>query len=184
MKKDNTYYLIRDILSCFPTTVSENLVNTLNTHLIAKERIFKIIKDESESKKPDYHVLSGALITLNAFLRQFPRTAFYEVIEVLLVAKNLYLKDKRKTIRGLSGEFILRLFLTLYHESCLIKKSEAVKYYQRFKKIIPKKEMNSIYDSKDLRTPIYYIFHEHGFELGMLDERIKMIKGIIGKFYK
>ncbi len=112
--KNSTYFLIRDILSCFPTTVERNLTSVLNAHHVFKKSTRQIFVEEVKSRRPAYRILCGALIMQNTFLRQYPQIAFYEVSDIIPELKYCFFKDKRKTIKRLSAETILRLFVTLY----------------------------------------------------------------------
>src|SRR3989339_1321736 len=111
----NFYYLMKDILSCFPNNFENNFLGIINHHFIAKETTRKILIDEAKKKKSDFKILTGALILQNAFLKQSSRGALYEVIDIVEQLK-ICSKSKLKTIKKLSTQVILKLFVTLYFE--------------------------------------------------------------------
>ena len=67
--KEAMYFLMKDILSCFPNSVEDNLVKSLNQHSISKEITRRIFKDETQEEKPKFRILAGVLILQNDFLR-------------------------------------------------------------------------------------------------------------------
>lgn len=189
IKKTNFYYLMRDILSCFPDNIGGNLINTLNNHFISQESAKRIFKEEVTNKKPNFRILSGILILQNAALRQIPRAAFYEVIDVLEELKYCFEKDSRKTIKNLSRQTILRLFATLYFEFVMLplRREEENIYINKFKKKFTKEDMLKImldFVKRD-RFFLHFIFKEHNIEMKIDDENKMAIRvtDILEKFY-
>lgn len=189
IKKTNFYYLMRDILSCFPNNIGDNLINTLNNHFISQESAKMIFKEEVTNKKPNFRILSGILILQNAALRQIPRAAFYEVIDVLEELKYCFEKDSRKTIKNLSKQTILRLFATLYFEFVMLplRREEGNIYIHKFQKTVTKEDMLKImldFVKRD-RFLLHFIFKEHNIEMKIDDENEMAIRvtDLLEKFY-
>lgn len=134
--ESNIYYLMTDILACFPDRFEDHFLGTINHHLIAKETIRKILIDEVKKQKPEFRILSGALILQNVFLRQMQRSAIYEVIDVLEPIK-ICLKSNFKIIKKLANEILLRFFTILYFEYIFMpgRKEEGKEYIKKFKNI-------------------------------------------------
>lgn len=182
-RKGAVYFLIRDILSCFPDDIENNLVYTLNQHLISKEATRQILKDEIQEKKPQFRILAGTLIVQNAFLRQLPRAAFYEVIEVVDALKYCFQNDSRKTIKRLSAQTILRLFLALYFEFIItpLRRKEGTVYIKKFKKFFTKKDIIKIMNTESIYPR--FIFEQQGINLGIGDEVNIKLNNILDEFY-
>src|SRR3989344_281606 len=146
MKKNNLYYLVEDILNCFSATTDPSLISALSRHLISKEAVKSVLKEEIQSKKPRFSVIRGSLMVQNNFLRQFSQNAFYEVIDILDELKYCLEKDKRKTIKRLSSQVILRLFTTLYFEFRMLPMhhKEDEEYIDKFKKYFSKEQILEI----------------------------------------
>lgn len=182
-ERDAIYFLMKDILSCFPDSVESNLISALNQHLISKEATRQILKDEIQKKEPQFRILAGTLTLQNNFLRQFPRVAFYEVIDIVRELKYCFYTDQRKTIKKLSAQVILRLFLTLYFEFFILptRRKEGRVYVNKFKKFFFREDIVKIINT----TNIYprFIFEQYGIDLGVGDEIQKRIKNTLDKFY-
>jgi len=93
-----------------------HLISTLKSHEISKNSILKIFKDEAKKKKPEYRVLMGAISVLNYQLYDWYRD-FYTSADAIAELKYCCFKDKRKNVKGLAMQCVLRLFLSLYHEN-------------------------------------------------------------------
>jgi hypothetical protein len=148
-KKDNFYYLMRDILSCFPNKFENNFLGIINQHYIAKETTRKILMEEIEMENPSFKILSGGLILQNVYLRQIPEVALYEAINILPVLNYCYRIDKRTTIKRHSSDIILRLFTGLYYEFIFLPLNtikEEIDYINRFKKVFSKEDVWNIYE--------------------------------------
>lgn len=182
-KKDAAYFLMRDILSCFPDNVGNNLVGALNQHLISKEATRQILKEEIQNGKPQFRILAGALILQNNFLRQFSRAAFYEVIDIVQELKYCFYKDSRKIVKRLSAQVILRLFLTLYFEFLILplRKKKGKAYINRFREFFSKEDMLKIINTEGVYPR--FIFEQHGVDLGIGHEIQKRIENTLNKFY-
>ncbi len=182
-KKDNFYYFMRDILSCFPDNFGGNFIGIANSHLIAKETTRQILADEVKQKKPNFRILAGGLILQNAFLRQLSRAAIYEVIEVVPELKYCYLNDPRKTIKKLAAQTMLRLFVTLYFEYVIMpgRKEEGKVYINKFKEYFSE---NNITDAMNMDGVFAnFIFEQHGIELSFGEEANKRLGEMLSKFY-
>jgi len=183
-KKDNLYYLMKAILSCFPNNFEENFLSVINQHLIAKEYSRQILNNEVVSKKPRYKTLCGALILQNTFLSQLPSSAFYEVVEVMPAINFCFRSKKWKTINKLSSEVIFRLFITLYFEFFLLPLNVKFgkMYINKFKKYIARGDIVSIVKS----APFFYriIAERQGVDLGFREEMVKNLNRILTQFYQ
>lgn len=181
--KDAFYYLVRDILSCFPNNIDKNLVSTLNSHFISKEAIRRVLIDELHTKNPQFRIIAGVLILQNNFLRCSRQAAFYEVVEVIQELKHCNENDKRKTIKKLSSEAILRLFASLYFEFIIIPSDNHDRkiYIDKFKKFISKKDIIKIIQAD--RFYARFIFQDHGIELETYEDLDLKLKIILDKFY-
>ena len=182
--KNNLYFLVKDILSSFSGDIEQNLIHTLNSHFISKEATRNILKDEIKEKVPRYKILRGALIIQNDLLRKLPSSAIYEVSEVMAELKYCFKIDKRKTIKRLSAQVILRLFASLYFEFIIMPlgDQDTKLYLNKFKKYFSKSDLITIF-SKDFFYA-RYIFKGHGIELGTSDEAKAKLKKILNKFYR
>lgn len=182
-KRDNFYYLMKDILSCFPDNFEQNFLGIINHHLVAKEATRQILKDEVKMVKPKYRILAGALVLQNAFLRQMQRVALYEVIDVVPVLKYCFSNSSFKTVKKLSAQVILRLFATLYFEYIImpLRKEEGKPYLDEFRKYFPRNDLVNIINANDF--PSRLIFENHGVEIGYGEERNIKLKEILNKFY-
>jgi len=182
-KKDAVYFLLRDILSCFPTSVESNLISALNQHLISKELTRQIFKEEVQKKSPSFRILAGALTLQKFFLIQLPRAAFYEVIDVVPELRHCLYNDPRKTIRGLSAEVILRLFIILHFEFRILPGKGDQSYIEQFKEHFSKDDMKNILNAHEMCVPVRFIFERHGIDLGVGDEIQKRIENTLNEFY-
>ena len=182
-KKDSFYYLMRDILSCFPDKFEQNFLGIINHHLIAKKATRRILMDEIKMPKPKYRILAGALILQNAFLRQMQRVALYEVIDVIVALKYCFSNSPFKTGKKLSAQTILRLFATLYFEYIVmpLRQKEGKSYLDKFKKYFSKNDMINVINANDFLSR--FIFENHGVEIGYGEERNSKLKEILSKFY-
>jgi hypothetical protein len=181
-KKDVTYYLIRDILSCFPDSVEKNLISVLHRHLISKNNIRDISLNEIKEEKPSFRILSGALIAHNNFLRQMPNVAFYETLDILEVLAYCFKKDRRKTLKRLSAQTILRLFASLYFEFIFLPLPPSDKSeLETFKKTFSREDIVEVISVNDFYTR--YIFENHRIDLGVRDEPKRQLKIILDEFY-
>jgi hypothetical protein len=183
-EKDPTYFLIEDILSCFPDNVKENLISVLNRHRISKEFAGRIFKAETKNKKPNFHILAGVLILQNDHLRRSPSSAFYEAIEVIPELKYCFKNDSRKTIKRLSAQTILRLFAILYLEFVIMPGREGGgrKYIDRFKEFFTKEDMREIINRDMFYTQL--IFQRLGIiDLGVGINLTVRLKDILNEFY-
>jgi len=134
-------------------------------------------------KNPKFQIIMGALILQNDFLRQTPQIAFYEVIEIVNELKYCFYKDKRKTIRSLSAQIILRLFATLYLEFRLLPSSNKSNegYLDQFIKSFSKQDILDIFYTNGFEGRL--IFQSHGIDLGSLNEINTKLTTILHKFY-
>ncbi len=183
MKRDAVYYLIRDLLDSFSAVTGRSLVSVLNRHFISKEAIRLAFKDEVNIKEPQYSILRGVLIVQNNFLRQFPQSAFYEVIDILPELKYCLKKDTRKTIRKLSAQVILRLFASIYFELRMLPmyhKEDEI-YIKKFSSYFSKKDMIEIMNNDEFLTR--FIFEQGMISLGTMEEMRIKIHAILNKFY-
>jgi len=183
VKRDNFYYLMRDILSCFPDKFERNFLSVINHHLIAKEATRQILMDEVKVSKPNYRILAGSLILQNAFLRQMQRVALYEVIDVVPALKYCFCDSSFKTVKRISAQVILRLFVTLYFEYIVmpLKRKEGKSYLDKFKKYFSKNDMINVINANDFHSRC--IFDNHGVEIGYGEERNPKLKEILNKYY-
>lgn len=182
--KNNTYFLVRDILNSFPYKIERNLISSLNNHHIFKQTTREILKEEVKKKKPNFNLLCGALIMQNAFLGTLPQIAFYEIVDVVSELKFCYFKDKRKTIRRLSGESILRLFVSLYFEFCMLPhKERSLSSVEKFKKHFSREDIESVINNQNMFIPVRFIFERHGIDLGIGEEPKSRIIKILDNFY-
>ena len=181
--KTNVYYLMRDILGCFPDKFEDNFLSIINHHLIAKESTRKVLMDEIKASKPKYKILTGALILQNSFLRQMQRVAIYEVIDVLEALKYCLKKSGFIKVRRLSAQVILRLFVVLYCEYIMMptRRMEGKPYLDEFKKFITQKDLVEAININDYLS--YWIFKDYYIDIGYGEEVAKEIKAIISKFY-
>jgi len=144
MKRNEVYFLMRDILGCFPDRVGIHLIYTLNSHKVAKDFILKIFKDEIKKEKPEYRILMGAISVLNSQLFNWYRN-FYDSADTIAELKYCCFQDKRKTVKGKAMECILRLFLSLYHENKIVKSLNSNdKRIVKFKNVIKSDDMKKI----------------------------------------
>lgn len=182
-KKDTVYYLMRDILSCFPNKFKRNFLSIINYHLIAKEAVQHILKNEIKEEKPSFRIIAGALILQNSFLYQMDRVAFYEIIDIVEELNYCFKKDPRKTIKGLSGQIILRLFATLYSEYIALNRAEeGKKFLNLFKAQFSQKDIIKIFNS--ISTPtLRFILEKHNVGLSSNERMYKRLKEILDKFY-
>ncbi len=182
-KRDNVYYLMRDILSCFPDKFERNFLGVINHHLIAKEATRQVLMDEIKGPKPNYRVLAGSLILQNAFLRQMQRVALYEVIDILAALRFCFLNSSFKTVKKISAQVILRLFSTLYFEYIImpLRRKEGKSYLNEFKKYFSKNDMIAVISANDFLSR--FIFENHGVEIGYGEERDTRLKEVLNKFY-
>lgn len=179
----NTDFLIEDILRVIEQgDTKHDLATLLNNHLVSKEAIRNVFTTEIAKAKPDWKVLSGAIRTFIAFLAYKPRIAFYEIIEVVEALKHSFLHDKRKTVRTLSHEAILRLFITLYIEYYFVFISDRDQdIIARFKKSFAKKEFIEII--MEYSRPLSFIFDQYGLKPCYGNEcKIKLLE-FTEKFY-
>lgn len=182
--KNNTYFLVKDILNSFPYKVERNLISSLNNHHIFKKTTREILQEEVKNKKPNFNLLCGALIMQNAFLSKHPQVAFYEIIYVVSELKFCYFKDKRKTIKRLSGESILRLFVSLYFEFCMLPhKERSLSSVEKFKKYFSRDDIESVINNQNIFFPVRFIFERHGIDLGIREEPKRRIVKILDDFY-
>jgi hypothetical protein len=182
-KNGDIYYLMKDILFCFPDTVENNLVGALNQHLIAKTTIQQIFKNEVREKKPQFRILAGALILQNNFLRSLPSSAFYETMDIVPEIKYCFSDSKTITLRRLSAQTILRLFISLYLEYCIIQTQNKIglKYRNKFKKYFSKEDMKIIINTDGFLPKL--IMRSYGIELGVGEEINSKIDSILDNFY-
>jgi len=182
-KRDNVYYLMRDIISCFPTTFENNFLGIINHHFIAKEATRRILIDEIRQEKPRFRTLAGCIILQNVFLRTMQRVALYEVIDIVPALKFCFRETKFKTIKNLSAETILRLFCTLYFEYFImpLRKNEGRPFIVKFKKYFSREDIVDTINTQKISTK--YIFEDHGIDLAYGIERNKRLKEIIKEFY-
>lgn len=182
-KRDNVYYLMRDILSCFPDNFESHFLGVINHHLIAKEATRQILMDEIKQKKPRFKILAGALILQNAFLRQMQRVALYEVTDIIAALKFCFRNSSFKTIKKLSAQVALRLFCTLYFEYIIMpgRKKEGKPFINRFKKHFSKNDILDVINTDGVYPR--FIFESHGIELGFSDRMNKKLKEVLDKFY-
>jgi len=182
-KRDNVYYLMRDLLSCFPNKFKSNFLDVVNHHFIAKKATRQVLMDEIKNAKPQFRILAGALILQNAFLLQMPRIAVYEVIDIVEALKYCFRDSPFKTIERLSAQVILRLFATLYFEYIILprRKKEGKTLFNKFKRYFSK---NDIIDAMNTDGVFpRFIFENHGIELGFGKEVNIRLKEILDKFY-
>lgn len=182
-KRDNVYYLIRDILSCFPDNFEGRFLGVVNHHLIAKEATRQILMDEVKKPKPQFRILAGALILQNYFLRQMQRAAIYEVFGVVGALKYCFLSSSFKTIKKLSAQVILRLFATLYFEYIIMpgRKEEGKSYLDQFRKHLSVEDITNAMNLDDVFPR--FIFENHGIELGFGTEANIRLREMLNKFY-
>ncbi len=182
-KRDNFYYLMRDILSCFPDKFERNFLGVINHHLIAKEATRQVLMDEIKMPKPNYRILAGSLILQNAFLRQMQRVALYEVIDVLAALRYCFFNSTFKTVKKISAQVILRLFAVLYFEYIVmpLRHKEGKSYLDKFRKYFSKNDMINVINTNDFLSR--FIFENHGLEIGYGEERNTKLKEILNKFY-
>jgi hypothetical protein len=178
------YYLLRDVLrECFSSNQEINLASTFNRHLISKVEIRNIFRDEVKQKKPNFRILQSCLIILNNHLRILPNSAYYEVIENLLELQYCFKKDKRKIIKRLSAQTILRLFTNIYYEVIFMPLShpEDKEYIEKFKEYFSRIDILQVIKITDFYTRL--IFEEHGLDIGFGKEKDVKINKILDKFY-
>lgn len=182
MKKNAIYYLVKDLLNAFPATTDSSVISTLNQHLISKEAIRLVFKDEVKEKKPQFTILRTILIVQDNFLRQFPQGALYEVTEILNELEYCYKKDSRKTIKKLSSQVILRLFVTLYFEFRILPMhhKEDEEFIKKFKEHFSKKDIEEIMVADLFLTK--FIFKYQYMDLGSQLEIQTKLKQILNKF--
>ncbi|KKT58106.1 MAG: hypothetical protein UW51_C0006G0193 [Candidatus Amesbacteria bacterium GW2011_GWA1_44_24] len=182
-KRDNVYYLMRDILSCFPDKFEQNFLGVINHHLIAKEATRQVLMDEIKMPRPKYRILAGALIFQNAFLQQMQRVALYEVIDVVAALKYCFSNSSFKTVKRLSAQVILRLFATLYFEYIIMPlRNEGEKsYLDEFRRYFSRTDIIDVIKVNDFYSRL--IFERHGIEIGYGEEKNTKLKEILNKFY-
>ena len=178
--KEAMHFLMRDILSCFPTRVEDNLISRLNQHSISKEATKQIFKDEIQNEKSQFRVLAGALILQNSFLRQLPE-ACDELIDIVPELKYCFYDDQRKTIKKLSAQAISRLFLALYYEYLFLPGKEEGDYIAKFKEYFSRGDIVRV--MKSVGIGLHYIFEGQGLKLGFGDEASRRIGAILDEFY-
>ncbi len=182
-RKDNLYYLMRDILSCFPDKLERSFLGVINHHLITKQATRQILMDEIKIPKPSYRILTGSLILQNAFLRQTQRVALYEVIDVLVALRFCFFNSTFKTVKTISAQVILRLFATLYFKYIVmpLRGKEGKSYLDKFRKYFSKNDMINVINANDFHSR--FIFENHRIEIGYDEERNSKLKEILNKFY-
>lgn len=182
-KRDSVYYLMQDILSCFPDNFESNFLSAANHHFVAKEATKQILVDEIKQEKPRFRILAGVLILQNAFLRQMQRVALYEVIDIVSVLKFCFYRTSFKTIKRLSAQVVLRLFCTLYFEYIIMprRKKEGKPFISRFKEYFSANDIIDVMNTGGVFPR--FIFESHGIELGFGKEANTRLKEILGKFY-
>jgi hypothetical protein len=182
-KRDNFYYLMEDILSCFPDRFEDHFLGIINHHLIAKEATRQILVNEIKQKKPRFRILAGALILQNSFLHQMQRIAMYEVIDTVPALKFCFRSLPYKTIKKLSAEAILRLFCTLYLECVLIpgRKAERGQFISQFRRFLTVKDIIDAMNTD--RIVPNFIFERHGINLGYGKEADNKLSKILEEFF-
>ena len=182
-KRDNFYYLMEDILSCFPDRFEDRFLGIINDHLIAKEATRQILMNEIKQKKPRFRILAGALILQNSFLRQMQRIAMYEVIEIVPALKFCFRSVPYKTIKKLSAEAILRLFCTLYLECVLVpgRKAECGQFVSQFRRFLTVKDIIDAMNTDGIFPN--FIFERHGINLGYGKEADNKLSMILKDFF-
>ncbi|MDX9856123.1 MAG: hypothetical protein RBS86_04910 [Candidatus Moranbacteria bacterium] len=181
--KDGVYYLMRDIISCFPYK-DGNFLGAMNHHFIAKNAIRLILLDEIKKKKPEFRILAGALTIQNTFLHQLGRVAIYEMNEVIPALKFCLTYKKSKIVKRLSAEVVLRLFTVLYFEYIIMhgRREEGKEFIEKFKKCINRDDVIDAMNTN--RVYPRFIFESNGIELGFGKEGKKRFHEILNKFYK
>jgi len=184
-RRDSIYYFIRDILhDCFFKNSNTNLASVLNRHLITKNSVRDVFKDEVKESKPKFKVLQNSLIVLNNYLRILPTSAFYEVVENLPELKYCLKKDKRITVIKLSAQTIFRLFITIYYETIFLPLGNRDKdeFVSIFTKYFSKSDMLQIIEICGFHT--HFILDQHGLDMGFGEDKKEKLKRIVDQFYK
>ncbi len=182
MAKSSIYYFISDVLRCHPGELGSSFIYASNHHLISKEVIREIIKDEVKKNKPEYKILINALIIQENFLRALSRASVYEVIEIVDELKVCF-TSKYKNVRKKSSEVILHLFALLYFEYVIMpgRKDEGKSYLANFMRVFSKQDMVEVIN---LYGVLYrWILERHGLDVGVGDEEPKKLIVILEKFY-
>lgn len=181
--ESNIYYLMKDILSCFPDKFEDNFLSKINNHQIVKEATRQILIDEVKKKKQEFRILSGTLILQNLLLQRARRSSIYEVIEVIEPIK-LCFHSTFKTIKKLSAEAILKLFTTLYFEYIIMpgRKDEGKEYLGKFRNVY---SSNDIIEAMSIEG-VYprWIFERHGISIRTGKDTDVDFQNIIDKFYE
>lgn len=183
-RKDNLYYLMSDILSCFPDNFKSRFLNIINNHFIAKEATRQILMDEIKKPKPKFRILAGALILQNSSLRQTQGAALHEVISTVGALKFCFSKSPYKTVKKLSVQVILRLFATLYIEYIImpVRKEEGEIFLGQFKKHFSRNDTLEAMNTERLLTR--FIFEDHGIAISYdNNEKETKLTEILDKFY-
>jgi len=181
---NQTYFLIRGVLSCFPYKVDRNITSALNRHSLSKEITRKVLKDEIKKDKPDFYILAGGLVLQIEFLRSMPQIAFYEVVEIIDVFRYCFKQDKRITIKRFSRQAVLRLFACLYSEfiNLPMHHEEDKEFIVEFRKFFSKKDMLEIINYDIFLSR--FIFEELLIDVGAIYQRQMKIQKILDNFYQ
>lgn len=183
-KKTNVYFLMDDILGCFPDKIGKHLIETLNSHKISKDLTVEIFRAEIKKKKPRYRVLAGVLILIMWQLIEWYRD-FYTAVQVLPELKWCLHQKSWKTIKWWSSEIILRTFLSLYNEFIILSVSNnGIDYLKRFKETIEEGDIKKVVEILDIfkkgnLSTGRIIFEQHGVKFDITDP-----KGMNSKFNK
>jgi len=183
-RKNASYYLIRDILSCFPNEVGRNLTKTLGGHSIAKENIKEIIKDEIKNKNPQYKILIGAVIVFNGQLKTFQRDI--DPVSITEELKYCCFVDKRLSLKKMAAQCILRLFTSLYYENKIVKSiddgNSKIKKFKQFIKPDDVKEIVKLLEIFRGGRCLFsgrFIFENQGVKVDTIEE----LNNMLDEFY-
>jgi len=181
-KRGANFYLITDLLSCFPDNVERNLLNTLHSYKISKDAIENVFKEEIKNPNSRYRVLYGALLVYADFLRYHQRIAYYEVLPLLPQLKFCLSYKNSKNIRRVSNQIVMMLFGTLYFEFCMlpVHYKEDLDYIRDFRKHISRKELLQII-SKDIYGTKFF-FRQNLLKVDYSND-ISFFDPIVNEFY-
>ncbi|MBI4067086.1 hypothetical protein HY407_01785 [Candidatus Gottesmanbacteria bacterium] len=182
-KRSANFYLITDLLSCFPDNVERNLLNTLHSYTISKDTIESVFKEEIKNPKPRYRVLYGALLVYADYLRYHQRIAYYEVLPLLPQFKFCLSYKNSKNIRKVSSQNVMMLFGTLYFEFCMlpVHYKEDLNYIRDFRKHISREELLHII-SKDIYGSKFF-FRQNFLKVDYSENDVSFFEPIVNEFY-
>lgn len=184
-KRNSVYYLMRDIVGCFPNRFEDNFLCSINRHQIARESVKQILKDEIGEPKPKFKILIGSLILLDSFVSKRGRSPLYELNDVLEELRFCFLNTSFKTVKERSASVIFEIFVKLYSEYIMNpgRKEEGEMYLNQFRKLFPPNDMILVLNILGIYSPGWILKRHLIVDRHENNKNTKRMKEIFNEFY-